>query len=303
MKRFIISLMAVFMIVAVLPSNTMAASNEATLIATAKKYLGTPYRYGGTSASGFDCSGFSGKVFSDLGISIPRTSSAQYGVGTPVSKSNLKVGDIVFFNTSGNGVSHLGIYIGSSQFIHSSSSKGVSISSINDPYYWGNKYIGAKRIANFSTEVKEVATTAKPQAPAPVPYVTRAEIAEVLAKELGLVGQTNYSAFSDVPINHPKLAYINAVAEAGIFTGSDGKFKANDPLTRSHMAKVLVESFKLQGTKNPGFKDVSQSFWAIEYIETLYFNEVTTGYENGYYGVNDKLTELQFGKFIDRINN
>lgn len=288
------------MIAAVLPSNTMAATSESTLISTAKKYLGTPYRYGGTTSSGFDCSGFTQKVFGEVGISIPRTSSEQYNKGYAVSKSQLQVGDLVFFNTSGNGVSHLGIFIGDNQFIHASSSKGVMISSIYDPYYWGSKYVGAKRVADFSSAT-QVATTTKPQVSAPA-YVTRAEIAEVLAKELGLVGQTNYSAFADVPLNHPKLAYINAVAKAGIFTGSDGKFKPNDPLTRSHMAKVLVESFNLQGIKHPDFKDVSSNFWASEYIGTLYFNEVTTGYANGYYGVNDSLTELQFGKFINRIN-
>lgn len=300
MKKFILSMMVIFMIAAVLPSNTMAATSESTLMSIAKKYLGIPYKYGGTTTSGFDCSGYTLTVFREAGVSLPRTTGEQYKEGYAVSKSQLQVGDLVFFNTSGKGVSHNGIFIGDNKFIHSSTSRGIMISSIYDPYYWGSKYIGARRVADFSSAT-QVATTTKPQVSAPA-YVTRAEIAEVLAKELGLVGQTNYSAFADVPMNHPKLAYINAVAKAGIFTGSDGKFKPNDPLTRSHMAKVLVESFNLQGIKNPDFKDVSSNFWASDYIGTLFYNEVTTGYANGYYGVNDSLTELQFGKFIDRVN-
>jgi len=115
------------------------------IIATAKKYIGVPYVWGGSTPSGFDCSGFVQYVFGAHGISLPRTSKEQYGVGTKVSKANLKPGDLVFFNTEGSGVSHLGIYIGSNQFIHASTSKGVIITSLSNTY-WAPKYYGAKRI-------------------------------------------------------------------------------------------------------------------------------------------------------------
>ena len=115
------------------------------IISTAKKYIGVPYLWGGTSTKGFDCSGYVQYVFRAHGITLPRTSKEQYKVGFAVSKSNLKPGDLVFFNTSGSGVSHLGIYLGNNEFIHASSSKGVTISSLSNSY-WSARYIGARRI-------------------------------------------------------------------------------------------------------------------------------------------------------------
>lgn len=115
------------------------------ILNTAKQYLGVPYLWGGTTPKGFDCSGFVQYVFAKHGISLPRTSKQQYGVGSAVSRSQLKKGDLVFFNTSGSGVSHLGIYTGDGRFIHASSSKGVVVSSL-DNTYWAPRYLGARRV-------------------------------------------------------------------------------------------------------------------------------------------------------------
>lgn len=128
-------------------SSTVSSSKATAVINTAKNYLGVPYVWGGTSPSGFDCSGFTQYVLSKNGISVPRTSAEQYKVGTSVSKSNLRVGDLVFFTTYKAGPSHLGFYIGDGNFIHASSSKGVTISSLSSSYY-SSRYIGARRVIN-----------------------------------------------------------------------------------------------------------------------------------------------------------
>jgi Cell wall-associated hydrolases (invasion-associated proteins) len=116
------------------------------IVATAEKYIGVPYEWGGESPTlGFDCSGFVQYVFTQNGITLPRVSSDQYSVGKPVNFANLQPGDLVFFSIGNNGiVDHDGIYIGNNQFINASSSKGVTIYQLGP--YWTSVYIGAKRV-------------------------------------------------------------------------------------------------------------------------------------------------------------
>lgn len=124
-------------------------SNE--LVSLSKKYIGIRYKKAGTTPSGFDCSGYVQYVYRQLGVNITRSTSTQFAEGTSVAKKDLQVGDLVFFKTTSAKVGHVGIYIGNNQFIHSSTSRGVMVSSINDPYYWGSKYVGARRVASVST--------------------------------------------------------------------------------------------------------------------------------------------------------
>lgn len=115
------------------------------IITTSMDYIGVPYVFGGTTPSGFDCSGYVQYVFAHAGISLPRTADVQYEVGTPVSTAELVPGDLVFFTTYTYGASHVGIYVGDGNFIHASSSRGVTISSLSQAYY-SSHYIGARRI-------------------------------------------------------------------------------------------------------------------------------------------------------------
>lgn len=130
-------------------SNTSSTSSPSgsAILAEAQKYLGTPYVYGGASPSGFDCSGFVYYVLKQVGFSAYRTPADQYSHGTFVDKSNLQPGDIVFFaGTYGSGISHVGIYAGSGQFIHSPNSRStVSYSDLTSGY-WSEHYYGARRI-------------------------------------------------------------------------------------------------------------------------------------------------------------
>jgi cell wall-associated NlpC family hydrolase len=114
-----------------------------SLTSSALRFLGVPYVFGGTSTSGFDCSGFVQHVFAMLGIGLPRTADAQYDFGKPAI-GGPRPGDLVFFDTYG-GVSHVGIYLGKGQFVHASSSHGVMVSHLSDSY-WAARYVGAKRL-------------------------------------------------------------------------------------------------------------------------------------------------------------
>ncbi|OAB43604.1 C40 family peptidase [Paenibacillus glacialis] len=111
--------------------------------------IGVTYKTGGTTTNGFDCSGFTRYVFLKLGMTLPHQSTAQYKMGTAVSKSQMRPGDLVFFNTFGKGVSHVGIFVGSGKFAHASSSRGVIVSSLSESYY-AKRYIGAKRVMSTS---------------------------------------------------------------------------------------------------------------------------------------------------------
>jgi peptidoglycan DL-endopeptidase CwlO len=111
------------------------------VVGIAMRYLGTPYVWGGASPRGFDCSGFVMYVFAQIGVSLPHSSYAQAGMGTPVSISQLEPGDLVFFS----GASHVGIYIGGGQFIHSPHTGDVvKISSLSG--YYSSAFAGARRI-------------------------------------------------------------------------------------------------------------------------------------------------------------
>ncbi|MCH6269413.1 MULTISPECIES: C40 family peptidase [Neobacillus] len=119
---------------------TSSASAVQGVIEEAKKYLGSPYKWGGNTPAGFDCSGFTVYVFNKVGISLPRTAATQWDATTPVASPS--IGDLVFFQTYKLGPSHVGIYLGNNKFI-SAASTGVTISDMTSTY-WKTRYLGAK---------------------------------------------------------------------------------------------------------------------------------------------------------------
>jgi cell wall-associated NlpC family hydrolase len=123
------------------PIYSAPPSRYGGVVGIAMQYLGTPYVYGGSSPSGFDCSGFVMYVYGKVGISLPHNAAAQYAYGTPVSRSQLQPGDLVFFN----GLGHNGIYIGGGSFIHSPHTGDVvKISSLSG--WYSSTWVGARRL-------------------------------------------------------------------------------------------------------------------------------------------------------------
>ena len=131
------------------PAGTMSATPQSSAqvaLATALKLLGTPYRYGGSDPRGFDCSGLVQYSYRQAGVTLPRTSQDIFRQSQLIKPSHRQPGDLVFFAISKGKISHVGIYSGSNQFIHSpSSGKGVSYASLDNPY-WKSRLIGGGRI-------------------------------------------------------------------------------------------------------------------------------------------------------------
>jgi cell wall-associated NlpC family hydrolase len=125
------------------------------LVLFAKKLLDIPYRFGGNSLLGIDCSAYVQKVYNVIGITLPRSAREQFTEGDPVDKEELSIGDLVFFKTYASFPSHVGIYLGNNLFIHASSrSKKVTIDSLDTPYYF-KRFIGAKRVIDGKYEKAE----------------------------------------------------------------------------------------------------------------------------------------------------
>jgi cell wall-associated NlpC family hydrolase len=131
------------------------------VIAVGRSFVGVPYKWGGVDPNGWDCSGFVQEVFRLGGHQVPRLADAQYQACAKVEVEALQPGDLVFFNTDGSGVSHVGIYTGNDHFLHASSSRGVVEDSLKDSYF-AERYYGGGRLLEWTA-------AAPPDAPPDAP--------------------------------------------------------------------------------------------------------------------------------------
>lgn len=300
-----------------------AETNYDKLLPIAKKYIGVPYKYGGTTASGFDCSGYINIVYKEMGVVLPRTTKELATTGSFVERNSLRVGDLVIFNTTGSGPSHAGIYIGNDEFVHASSSKGVMVSNLNDPYYWKSKYIGARRVLAFDLGVGQFRDVNKDHwANAivtklaqedlvlgyeksyfkPQDIITRAEVAAMLAEAFDLKTNNRSGSFPDVSSSHWAVGVVNAVFAEGIFKGNDAnQFRPSDSLTRGQMAAIIARAFGLKAPATTRIiTDVPPSHWAYQDVQKLAAAGITVPYEDGSFKPEDYVTRSQFAAFLSR---
>ncbi len=157
MRRVLLFVLSILLVLAILPAGVSAA-DKSSLLETIDDLIGTPYKYGGTTTRGFDCSGFITYLLKKYDIKLPRSSRDMAKVGEKVEKADLQYGDLVFFNTNGKSISHVGIYIGDGEFAHSSTSSGVRITALDDKYY-KKRYVTARRLSdakNYELLISEV---------------------------------------------------------------------------------------------------------------------------------------------------
>lgn len=130
---------------AILMNVPVEALTNLSLLQYMEDWYHTPYRYGGASKEGIDCSAFTaGIITAVFGLAIPRTVREQYQASERIDKNELTEGDLVFFNTTGS-ISHVGVYLFNDKFVHASTTNGVMISDLNDAYFT-RKYAGAGRM-------------------------------------------------------------------------------------------------------------------------------------------------------------
>jgi len=121
---------------AILMDVPVEALNNLKLFSFIDEWYGTPYRFGGSTKDGIDCSAFSSNLMTSVfGIGLPRMAKDQYNACAHVKRDQLEEGDLVFFHTTRKGISHVGVYLGNNKFVHASLNYGVTISSLTDPYY------------------------------------------------------------------------------------------------------------------------------------------------------------------------
>ncbi|MCG3084088.1 S-layer homology domain-containing protein [Anoxybacillus sp. LAT_35] len=319
MRRFVSALLLFFLF----PSFAYASDSYDRLVPLAKKYVGVPYQFGGSSEKGFDCSGFTRHVMSGVGVTLARTTAEQYKQGSAVKKEDLRVGDLVFFETYKKGPSHAGIYIGDNEFIHASSSKGIAVSSLDDSYY-KKRYIGARRVLAYEQAAgqfedigndfwanKEIEALGKKEIVLgyaksyfkPNEVMTRAEAAGLLAAYFKLNMNDRKETFTDVPSDHWAVGAINALVKESIIDKNSKQFQPDEPITREQLAMWFAQAWNFKRGADVPFADVKETDAAYDAIEKLVAAGVANGYEDGTFRPKETVTRAQFAVFFYRAIN
>ncbi|WP_406944946.1 S-layer homology domain-containing protein [Halobacillus sp. SY10] len=324
MKKVLSSLVAFATVFLLFTPNAFAGQSvRDQVVDLAFDYSGSPYVYGGTSPSGFDCSGFTQYVFGKAGIDLNRTSRQQYTQGDYVSRSNLKPGDLVFF---GSPIWHVGIYIGNNKMISAENpSDDIEVASLTG--YWDRNYAGAKRvIEDKHVEVAEQPETLDQYNDVRVDYwaadhieymsnegiiegyngsfmptenITRGSVAKMLTTALG-ISPSNDQQFSDVPSSHWASGHINALAKKGYITGyTNGTFGPDSDITREEIAALFNKAFNLSGSTS-NFKDVDGNHWAYDDIQSLAASGITHGYTDNTFRPENEATRSELTVFLYR---
>ncbi|WP_245676756.1 C40 family peptidase [Bacillus solimangrovi] len=316
-KKIIHSVSLAVMLLAV-PTVTDASSKVDNLIEISNKYKGVPYSWGGTTPNGFDCSGYTQYVFKKAGITLPRTSDQQYNIGTPVSKSNLEKGDLVFFSTYRSGPSHNGIYIGDGKFIHSSTSSGVIISSINDPFYWGARYIGARKVLKEPKQV-EVKVPVKKEVYNEgywaYSYIERLKELQIIEKDFSpnksiTEGQA-MTMFKNalLKMNRSEIELTNSNVVSYMINknviDSSNSLNSNKLLTRAEAVKKIVGvlgEFDEQSKKQQAvsFNDFSRSHEGYQEVAYAINEKMITGYNDGSFKPDTEMKQSEFAVLLYR---
>lgn len=340
-KKAVLSFIAFLLFFSMSPfmsAKTEAATIGESIVAYGKKFMGVPYVFGGTTPSGFDCSGFVQYIYKNAaGISLPRTTDQQYNVGTTVDKSDLQPGDLVFYaNTYKKGISHVGVYAGDNMVLNATSSNGIALVSM-DNSYWGPKYAGSKRVQATEEKTNSIAETSAPEwftdvQKSAVSYqaiktltdqqvingfedntfqpekkVTRGQAAAIINRVLKLEPEV-ISHFTDVPKTNRFAADIAAIREAGIINGFEDKtFRPDAEMTRNEMASIIQRAFTLEVSQTAAasvtYTDINADHWAYKGIVTIASID-KTGFFKGekFYGTHNATREAFTVTIYNAIN-